>query len=128
MTSVRYGKGMVLSVLLSVGISACASQKQVAVTSAHVAETGPRQDQAVLVRNFQRWLSRDVGWTQKQRLRHIQKDWLSALVQLPEADRRAAIAAIEYNIRSRRLAGERDRVVRQLMANSNVELADARSP
>ena len=84
-----------------------------------------RDTQPDVVANFRRWLIRDGGLTQEQRLRRIERDWVGQLTRLSATERQEAVAAIEANIRLRRLQAKRQRVVRLLLANTNETLAEA---
>lgn len=117
----RFVKGMLVGVLI-MGSVGCASTRQ-EPKIAHVTYAGDTQPDVVA--NFRRWLLRDGGLTQEQRLRRIERDWVGQLTQLSPSERQEAVAAIEANIRLRRLQAKRQRVVRLLLANTNETLAEA---
>ncbi|MDX2021406.1 MAG: hypothetical protein SF187_14285 [Deltaproteobacteria bacterium] len=122
MFSGRDVRGVVVGLAMAAGFAGCAT-RPVARPSAQIAfaETAKQDD---TVRNFERWLNRDVGWTQGQRLRRIERDWMSSLSRLPMSQRRAAATAIESSIRSRRLQNQRERVIQRLLQDDQVALAD----
>lgn len=64
---------------------------------------------------FRTWLTRDCGWTQRQRLAHIERDWLSYLLMLSDQDRYDAAVAITSAINSPGLDDERDRLIEQVL-------------
>lgn len=121
MFSGRDVRGVVVGLVMAAGFAGCATRplaqpnRQIAY-----AEKARRDD---TVQNFRRWLNRDVGWTQVQRLRRIERDWMSSLEQLPMSERREAASAIASSIRSRRLQSQRERVIQRLLEDNQVALA-----
>ena len=125
MISVWNGKGLVLGGFLALGFAGCAAQSASSTKVAPSLALVHTENHSQVVHNFKKWLKRDAGWTQQQRLHRIEKDWLVALTKLPQGERHEVVAAIQSTIRSRRLLNERDLVLRQLLVEAHVTLADA---
>jgi hypothetical protein len=75
-----------------------------------VAQAHPQATQ-----QFRDWLTRDCGWTQRQRLARIQRDWLSYLLMLSDQERYDAAVAITAAINSPGLEDEREQLIEQVL-------------
>lgn len=102
----------VMGVLACGTVGACAAQRQAAPTTGAAAAQSDRE-----VDRFRRWLARENGWTQKQRLDRIEREWMPRLQTLPAAERAEVAAAIEDAISSPRLDRERIRVMDRVLTS-----------
>lgn len=85
-------------------------------SSAPVAmQAAPRATQ-----QFRTWLGRDCGWTQRQRLARIERDWLGYLLMLSDQERYDAAVAITNAISSPALEDDRDRLIEQVLGASQI--------
>lgn len=118
-------KGVAMAAWVLLAGVGCATVRPVKQTPPIASVHNHNPGQPDVVDNFRHWLGRDVGWSQDQRLRRIERDWMSTLSQLPSFERREAAAAIEANIRLRRLHHRRERIVRRLLDEHREVVADA---
>lgn len=108
---------LVVSVLGLATSTGCATSVATRASDRVVAARVEQQKQQPTHR-FRAWLARDCGWTQRQRLAHIERDWLGYLLMLSDQDRYEAAVAIQSAINSPTLDEDRERLIEQVLGAS----------
>lgn len=119
-----------VGLLMFMGAVGCASQRQAGMMplapNAPVVQKADQKGDAGRspeLERFRRWLARENSWTQRQRLDHIQREWLPRLQALTPAERAQAAEAIADAIPSARLDLQRTRVIEHMLENEGAYAA-----